>query len=206
MFEGFKLRMAQVSNMLMKWKKEHSRFCSLNPPFCNLQRYIFFIEKQKSLWREARFDLDCPRQEGKKVKSGGGFGGTGFKFDETEATWVHLKCFTKLCSEKSTPVFMDLSRYTSEKKKYQKAALGLQDSDEDDHEQVDDYSCFSNGYVLIIDTKNWPNSTEWGWWKKRNWDFTLQMYRRSTPRLKTFSLPRGPWKLWTEHPRESAFI
>ena len=27
-------------------------------------------------------------------------------------------------------------RYTSEKKKYQKAALGLQDSDEDDHEQV----------------------------------------------------------------------
>ena len=29
-----------------------------------------------------------------------------------------------------------LCRYTSEKKKYQKAALGLQDSDEDDHEQV----------------------------------------------------------------------
>ena len=27
-------------------------------------------------------------------------------------------------------------RYTTEKKKYQKAALGLQDSDEDDHEQV----------------------------------------------------------------------
>merc|ERR1719356_1859395 len=50
-------------------------------------------------------------QEGKKVKSGGGFGGTGFKFDETEAT------------------------YTTEKKKYQKAALGLQDSDEDDNEQ-----------------------------------------------------------------------
>merc|ERR1712117_488084 len=50
-------------------------------------------------------------QEGKKVKSGGGFGGSGFKFDETEAT------------------------YTTEKKKYQKAALGLQDSDEDDNEQ-----------------------------------------------------------------------
>ena len=27
-------------------------------------------------------------------------------------------------------------RYTTEKKKYQKAALGLQDSDEDDNEQV----------------------------------------------------------------------
>ena len=40
--------------------------------------------------------------EGKKVKSGGGFGGTGFKFDEAEA------------------------QYTTEKKKYQKAALGLQ--------------------------------------------------------------------------------
>merc|ERR1719319_868083 len=49
--------------------------------------------------------------EGRKVKTGGGFGGTGFKFDEVEAT------------------------YTSEKKKFQKAALGLQDSDDDDQEQ-----------------------------------------------------------------------
>ena len=40
--------------------------------------------------------------EGKTVKSGGGFGGTGFKFDEAEA------------------------QYTTEKKKFQKAALGLQ--------------------------------------------------------------------------------
>ena len=48
--------------------------------------------------------------EGKKVKTGGGFGGTGFKFDEIEA------------------------QYTSEKKKYQKAALGLQDSDDEDVE------------------------------------------------------------------------
>jgi hypothetical protein len=41
--------------------------------------------------------------EGKKVRSGGGgFGGTGFKFDEIEA------------------------QYTTEKKKYQKAAFGLQ--------------------------------------------------------------------------------
>merc|ERR1719347_2092395 len=49
--------------------------------------------------------------EGKKVKSGGGFGGTGFKFDEAEA------------------------QYTTEKKKYQKAALGLQDSDDEDVEE-----------------------------------------------------------------------
>jgi hypothetical protein len=41
--------------------------------------------------------------EGKKVRTGGGgFGGTGFKFDEAEA------------------------QYTTEKKKYQKAAFGLQ--------------------------------------------------------------------------------
>ena len=37
-----------------------------------------------------------------QVKTGGGFGGTGFKFDEAEA------------------------QYTTEKKKFQKAALGLQ--------------------------------------------------------------------------------
>jgi len=49
--------------------------------------------------------------EGRKVKTGGGFGGSGFKFDEVEAT------------------------YTTEKKKFQKAALGLQDSDDDDQEQ-----------------------------------------------------------------------
>lgn len=49
--------------------------------------------------------------EGKTVKTGGGFGGTGFKFDEIEA------------------------QYTSEKKKYQKAALGLHDSDDEDVEQ-----------------------------------------------------------------------
>jgi len=49
--------------------------------------------------------------EGKTVKAGGGFGGTGFKFDEAEA------------------------QYTTEKKKYQKAALGLQDSDDEDVEE-----------------------------------------------------------------------
>ena len=49
--------------------------------------------------------------EGKKVKTGGGFGGTGFKFDEAEA------------------------QYTTEKKKYQKAAFGLQDSDDEDIEE-----------------------------------------------------------------------
>jgi len=49
--------------------------------------------------------------EEKKVKTGGGFGGTGFKFDEAEA------------------------QYTTEKKKFQKHALGLQDSDDEDVEE-----------------------------------------------------------------------
>lgn len=48
--------------------------------------------------------------EGKKVHTGGGFSGKGFKFDETEAMMVN------------------------EKKKFQKAALGLQDSDDEDLE------------------------------------------------------------------------
>ncbi|KAL0274725.1 UNVERIFIED_CONTAM: hypothetical protein PYX00_002784 [Menopon gallinae] len=49
--------------------------------------------------------------EGKKVHTGGGFSGKGFKFDESEALMVN------------------------EKKKFQKAALGLQDSDDEDLEQ-----------------------------------------------------------------------
>ncbi len=54
--------------------------------------------------------------EGKSVKSGGGgFGGSGFKFDEAE------------------------SAYTAEKKKFQKTVFGLQDSDDEDVEQeIDD--------------------------------------------------------------------
>ncbi len=50
-------------------------------------------------------------EDGKTVKSGGGFGGSGFKFDESEAT------------------------YTTEKKKFQKTVFGLQDSDDEDVEQ-----------------------------------------------------------------------
>ena len=55
-------------------------------------------------------------EEGKTVKSGGGgFGGSGFKFDESEAL------------------------YTSEKKKFQKTVFGLQDSDDEDVEgEIDD--------------------------------------------------------------------
>lgn len=49
-------------------------------------------------------------QEGKKVHTGGGFSGKGFKFDEAESLMVN------------------------EKKKFQKAALGLQDSDDEDLE------------------------------------------------------------------------
>ncbi|KAK7869476.1 hypothetical protein R5R35_008192 [Gryllus longicercus] len=48
--------------------------------------------------------------EGKKVHTGGGFSGKGFKFDEAEA------------------------QIANEKKKFQKAALGLQDSDDEDLE------------------------------------------------------------------------
>ena len=48
--------------------------------------------------------------EGKKVKTGGGFHGKGFKFDESEAN------------------------FASEKKKFEKAALGLVDSDDEDIE------------------------------------------------------------------------
>jgi ATP-dependent RNA helicase DDX46/PRP5 len=52
------------------------------------------------------------RQEadGKKVHTGGGFSGKGYKFDESEAALAN------------------------EKKKFQKAALGLQDSDDEDIE------------------------------------------------------------------------
>lgn len=51
-------------------------------------------------------------EQGKVVKTtGGGFGGTGFKFDENEAS------------------------YTTEKKKFQKTVFGLHDSDDEDVEQ-----------------------------------------------------------------------
>lgn len=59
--------------------------------------------------------------EGKKVHTGGGFSGKGFKFDETEAIMI------------------------SEKKKFQKAALGLQDSDDEDLEQV----CLVKKHALV---------------------------------------------------------
>ncbi|XP_031629803.1 probable ATP-dependent RNA helicase DDX46 [Contarinia nasturtii] len=51
--------------------------------------------------------------EGKKVHTGGGFSGKGFKFDEQEANAV------------------------KESKKMQKAALGIQDSDEEDEDEND---------------------------------------------------------------------
>ncbi|XP_064073500.1 probable ATP-dependent RNA helicase DDX46 [Vanessa tameamea] len=53
---------------------------------------------------------EAQEKEGKKVHSGGGFSGKGFKFDESEA------------------------QAATERKKYQKAALGLQDSDDEDVE------------------------------------------------------------------------
>jgi len=63
----------------------------------------------RELWDEYKAKL---AEEGKTVKSGGGgFGGSGFKFDESEAA------------------------YTTEKKKFQKTVFGLQDSDDEDVEQ-----------------------------------------------------------------------
>lgn len=59
----------------------------------------------RELWNTYK---TAQESEGKKVHSGGGFSGKGFKFDEQEAAAV------------------------KENKKMQKAALGLQDSDDDE--------------------------------------------------------------------------
>ncbi|KAI4456161.1 atp-dependent rna helicase dbp3 [Holotrichia oblita] len=61
----------------------------------------------RSLWEAYKTKQEA---EGKKVHTGGGFSGKGFKFDESEAAAVN------------------------ERKKFQKAALGLQDSDDEDLE------------------------------------------------------------------------
>ncbi|XP_041981934.1 probable ATP-dependent RNA helicase DDX46 [Aricia agestis] len=61
----------------------------------------------RALWDSYK---DAQEKDGKKVHTGGGFSGKGFKFDESEA------------------------QAASERKKYQKAALGLQDSDDEDVE------------------------------------------------------------------------
>ncbi|KAJ6647333.1 putative ATP-dependent RNA helicase DDX46 [Pseudolycoriella hygida] len=62
-------------------------------------------EDLQKLWESYK---QAQEAEGKKVHTGGGFSGKGFKFDEQEAAAV------------------------KENKKLQKAALGLQDSDDDD--------------------------------------------------------------------------
>ena len=68
-------------------------------------------DELRKLWDDYKKQQE---ELGKKVKTGGGFGGSGFKFDESEAT------------------------YTSEKKKFQKTVFGLQDSDDEDVEhQID---------------------------------------------------------------------
>ncbi|GFV64235.1 probable ATP-dependent RNA helicase DDX46 [Trichonephila clavipes] len=64
-------------------------------------------EDLQKLWDEYKLKQEM---EGKKVKSSSGFSGKGFKFDEAEA------------------------QLANEKKKFQKAALGLQDSDDEDAE------------------------------------------------------------------------
>lgn len=62
-------------------------------------------EELQTLWDSYKTQQEA---EGKKVHTGGGFSGKGFKFDEQEAAAV------------------------KENKKLQKAALGLQDSDDED--------------------------------------------------------------------------
>ena len=62
-------------------------------------------------------------KQGKKVKKNQGFYGKGFKFDETEA------------------------QLAAERKKLQKAALGLQDSDEEDAGVDVSFFSPSIGYV-----------------------------------------------------------
>lgn len=64
-------------------------------------------ETLRNLWEAYK---NKQESEGKKVHSGGGFSGKGFKFDENEAAAAN------------------------ERKKFQKAALGLQDSDDEDLE------------------------------------------------------------------------
>lgn len=64
----------------------------------------------RQLWDQYKASQEA---EGKKVHTGGGFSGKGFKFDEQEANAV------------------------KENKKMQKAALGIQDSDEEDEDEND---------------------------------------------------------------------
>ncbi|CAH1979868.1 unnamed protein product [Acanthoscelides obtectus] len=64
-------------------------------------------EPLRNMWDNYKAKQEA---EGKKVHTGGGFSGKGFKFDESEAAAVN------------------------EKKKFQKAALGLADSDDEDLE------------------------------------------------------------------------
>lgn len=65
------------------------------------------ITKLYESWKEIQ------EASGKKVKSGGGFSGKGFKFDEAEA------------------------QLANDKKKYQKAAFGLGDSDDDEEQDIE---------------------------------------------------------------------
>lgn len=67
-------------------------------------------EDVRSLWDQYKALQEA---EGKKVHTGGGFSGKGFKFDEQEANAV------------------------KESKKMQKAALGIQDSDDEDEDEND---------------------------------------------------------------------
>lgn len=66
------------------------------------------LEEQRDKLESFFLSSLCSVQEGKTIKSSSGFSGKGFKFDETEHALAN------------------------ERKKLQKAALGLQDSDDED--------------------------------------------------------------------------
>ena len=72
------------------------------------------LEELEDIKHVQRYGKTKQEAEGKKVHTGGGFSGKGFKFDETEAAAIN------------------------ERRKFQKAALGLQDSDDEDLEHEDD--------------------------------------------------------------------
>lgn len=86
-------------------------------------------EELQQLWDKYKATQEA---EGKKVHSGGGFSGKGFKFDEQEANAV------------------------KESKKLQKAALGLADSDDDEDIENDIDQQIENMFAAKRNIKETP--------------------------------------------------
>ena len=107
--------------------------------FSNLRNFVHLI-LHVTFGRDTKKPFGCflfliPRcslpwlQEGKRVKSQSGFKGKGFKFDETEA---HL---------------------VSERKKLQRAAMGFQDSD-DEESGMDVSDIYLHILMAVFDSKS----------------------------------------------------